>query len=139
VRKGSKAGYAVQTFHKDQQRILGNKACNDYKVTTGFLFDFYYDLNKTIIRDQYEYKIGSRGGYLRISVSKRGKVFWLWDRNTEYCKLSRKRLWDFKPTVGWQNPVEIGQRGLKKWLWDSNNDPKKEKYIVFPRSHKTFK
>lgn len=140
MRQGSSAGYSLQTFFKDQKKILGNKACTDYKVMTGFLKDFFYELNKRIIRDGYEWKIGSRGGYLRIAKSKRGKFYWKWDRKSNYAQLPKKALWDFSPVRGWQKPVEIGERGLNKWIVECKLDPYKKRYDVINKfPHRVFK
>jgi len=142
MRKGSKAGYSLQTFHKDQLALLGNRACKDPKTTSGFLKDFFHDLNKTIIRDHYEWKIGSRGGYLRIAISRRGRIYWFWDKRTDYAQLPKKRLWDFKPVVGWQKPVEIGHRGLMKYIVECDKDNYKSRYkdqLTNKYPHRTFK
>lgn len=130
MRKGYPKGYSVHTFHVDQKKLLGGKAIQDFKVSRGIVEDFFYKLNKTIIRDKYEFKIPSLGGFLRISISKRGKIFWYWDKSNDYCRLTRKRYWNFDPVVGWQKPVEIGERGLKKWIIECKNDPYKPKYSV---------
>lgn len=133
MKKGYPAGYSVRTFHGDQKRILGNKAIQDYKVCVGLVEDFFYGVNKTIIRDHYEFKIPSLGGYLRISISKRGLIFWFWDKSNDYCRLTRKRYWSFEPVVGWKKPVEIGHRGLKKWIMECKVDPYKPKYSVIKK------
>jgi hypothetical protein len=139
LRKGSKAGYTVRTFFKDQKKILGKRAIKEYGTCIGLLEDFFYDLNKTIIRDQYQWKIGSMLGFLGISKNKYGKIFWYWDLRNDMATLTKKRLWEFDPVVGWQKPVEIGQRGLMKWIVDCDKDPYKPRYLVTARRHKHIK
>jgi hypothetical protein len=133
MRKGTPAGYSVRTFYKDQKKILGGKAIQNYELCTGILDDFFYGLNKTIIRDNYEFKIASRGGFLRIHVNWKGIFHWYWDKSGDYCQLPKKRYWTFTPVVGWRKPVEIGERGLKKWIVECKNDPFKPKYSVVKR------
>lgn len=140
MKKGSVAGYSSRTFFKDQLKLLGNRACKDPKVCAGFLFDFWWDVNKEIIRNGYEYKIGSRGGYLRIGLSKKGEFFWYWDTRNDYTQLPHKTLWKFEPVRGWQKPVEIGERGLKKWIFECSRNPKLSKYSIPEKyPHRTFK
>lgn len=140
MRVGSTAGYSVRTFFKDQLNILGTRACKDYKTCIGFTEDFYSDLNEEIIKKGYEYKIGSRGGYLRIAKNKRGEFFWYWDTRNQYTQLPHKKLWSFTPVRGWQKPVRIGERGLKKWIFECSRNPKLSKYEVSEKyRHRNFK
>jgi hypothetical protein len=130
MRKGYPSGYSVKTFYKDQKKLLGGKAIQNHKLCADIVGDFFHILNRTIIRDNYEFKIPSRGGYLRISKNKKGIFHWLWDKTGDYCHLTRKPFWSFEPVVGWRKPVEIGHRGLMKWIIECKLDPFKPKYSV---------
>ncbi len=106
---------------------------------------FFAKLSRTIIVDIYEWKMPFGGGYVRISKHQRrdknGKIiykrfFWYWDKINEYTRISKKRLWSFKATVGWKGRL-IGERGLSNHYMKLKCDPKLENYDVPIIDHRT--
>lgn len=128
--------YTHQSAYKDYcKRVEDKDSILSYKQYDKAIRLFMWKLNREIIVEKYEWKIPSFGGYLRISKNNKGIFFWYWDKINDYCRISKKRLWSFRPVRGWVDKL-IGFRGLILHYYACKDDNKKENYNVPIISHR---
>lgn len=116
------------TAYKEYKKKAGDNALT-YRQYDAVICKFFYQLNREIIVDKYEWKVPFSGGYIRIGKNKAGIFYWKWDRDNPYTRIKKKKMWSFKPVEDWKTS-KIGARGLVNHFLELRDNPQVANYDV---------